>query len=362
MKVLTILGTRPEIIKLSQLIPLLDKLAGHKILHTGQNYTANLKDFFFNDLKLRPPDYSFESKSETTFEEIGKILVGTEKILRDFQPDRIVILGDTNSGLSAIVAKKMAIPVFHLEAGNRCFDDRVPEETNRRIIDSCSEVLMTHSKRSFEYLIREGYHPSRVFNVGNPIKEVLDANQKKIDSSKKLKELGLKKKKYFLATLHRAENTNDKSRLEKFVEAFNKITQEYDMPIIWSIHPRTKNKIDAFNLRAKINRNIKTLDAMNFFDFVSLEKNCLCLISDSGTAPEEGSIFELPNVILRDSIERPEVIETGGTIVAGSDPESILLCVRVALNRRPNWKIAEDYLVPNWSQKVANIILGYHKI
>ncbi|MCL4397633.1 UDP-N-acetylglucosamine 2-epimerase (non-hydrolyzing) [Patescibacteria group bacterium] len=361
MKILTIIGTRPEIIKLSVLMPLLDQLCDHKILHTGQNYTANLKDIFFKELGLRAPDYSFESQSSSPFKSIGKIMVGAEKVINSFRPDRIVIFGDTNSGLSAIVAKKMGIPVFHLEAGNRCFDDRVPEESNRRIIDTCSALLMANTERARDLLIHEGYHASRIYVVGNPIKEVLDRYAEKINSSQKLEELQVKEKKYFLATLHRTENTNDLKRLANFVSAFNSIVRRYRLPFVWSVHPRTKDKLSKLTSGIKLDKGITIVEAMGFFDFVKLEKNAYCVLSDSGTEPEECTLFGVPNVALRDTNERPEAIEAGSNILSGANADSVLLSVETVLSQRVNWTIPEEYLVPNWSNKVAKVLLGYRE-
>lgn len=360
MKVITILGTRPEIIRLSRVIPVLDKYCDHIVVHTGQNYDKNLNDIFFTDLKLRQPDIILDSKSDGAMEQVGKILSGCEKIFQEERPDRILILGDTNSALSAIVAKRMGIPVFHMEAGNRCYDDRVPEEVNRRIVDHSSDILLPYTERSRANLLKEGIQGEKIYVTGNPILEVLNYYQEQIDGSETLEKLGLTKGKYFLVTLHRTENVDDSTRLEKYIASFSKIYEKYRMPIVCSVHPRTKSQLAKQNKSLDI-EGIVSLDPMGLFDFVHLEKNAFCLLSDSGTVQEECALFNVPNITLRDVTERPETIEAGSNFIASCDPEMILKAVEYATSETSKWNAPSEYLVDNVSNIVARIVLGYWK-
>lgn len=358
MKILTILGTRPEIIRLSRIISLLDKFCDHKVVHTGQNYDRHLSDIFFEELKLRQPDIILDSKSDNVSEQIGKILSGCERVMVKEKPDRVLILGDTYSGLSAIVAKRLRIPVFHMEAGNRCYDDRVPEEVNRRIIDHSSQILLPYTERSRANLLREGIPGERIFVTGNPILEVLNYYKKNIDSSQALEKLNLKKNKYFLVTLHRAENVDVKERLSNFIEGLTKVYKKYQMPVICSVHPRTKSQLIKQNQNLS-KEGIVALEPLGLFDFVHLEKNAFCLLSDSGTVQEECAIFGVPNVHLRDVTERPETLEAGSNFITGCNPESILRGVDLVTQTNNLWTAPPEYLVKNVSQTIARIILSY---
>jgi len=358
MKVITILGTRPEFIRLSQILPKLDHACEHIIIHTGQNYSQKLNEIFFKELGLREPNYFLESKSKTPMEQIGKILFGCEKIFKKEKPDRVLILGDTNSSMAAITAKRMGIDVYHMEAGNRCFDDRVPEEVNRRIIDHSSDILMPYTERSRMNLLREGIPGERIYVTGNPIKEVLDFYKKKIDSSEILKDRNLEKKKYFLVTLHREENVDTKERLAGFVKALEQLHEIYKVPVIWSVHPRTRKRLEEHNHNVN-EKGIHLLEPLGLFDFVNLEKNALCVLSDSGTVQEECSIFNIPNVTLRDVTERPETIEVGSNMISGGEPEVILRCVKTVLEQKSQWNPPPEYLVNNVSQTVVKIVLGF---
>jgi len=286
LKVLTVLGTRPEIIRLSRVIEKLDGCADHVLVHTGQNYDKNLDDIFFKQLSVRKPDYYLGAKGSFA-EQVGIILKGMENALIEEKPDKVLALGDTNSALSVLVAKRMGIPVYHMEAGNRCYDDRVPEEVNRRIIDHSSDVLMPYTERSRINLLREGIPGERIFVTGNPIKEVLDHYEKKIDSSKIIQNLGLKNGNYFLATLHRAENVDVPERLDNFVKAFNTVAAIYKVPIIWSVHPHTRKRLQ----KRKLDKRIMAIEPLGLFDFVKLEKNAMCVLTDSGTVQEECCIY-----------------------------------------------------------------------
>jgi UDP-N-acetylglucosamine 2-epimerase (non-hydrolysing) len=272
MKIMTILGTRPEIIRLSTIIPQLDKLSDHILVHTGQNFDKSLNNVFFEELGLRSPDYYFNTKTDSVMEQISRIIFESEKVIQKERPDRLLILGDTNSGMSAFVAKRMGIPVFHMEAGNRCYDDRVPEETNRRVIDHCSDILMPYTERSRDNLLREGIPSNRIYVTGNPIKEVLNKYSAKIDSSNIISRLKLQKYKYFLLTLHRAENVDIPERLQCFIEALEALAGEHKMPIICSLHPHTRAQLNK--QKKELDENwIVPLEPLGLFDFISLEKN-----------------------------------------------------------------------------------------
>jgi UDP-N-acetylglucosamine 2-epimerase (non-hydrolysing) len=356
LKVLTVLGTRPEIIRLSRVIGKLDQSADHVLVHTGQNYDKNLDDIFFKQLNVRKPDYYLGAKGSFA-EQVGIILKGMESALTKEKPDKVLALGDTNSALSVIVAKRMGIPVYHMEAGNRCYDDRVPEEVNRRIIDHSSDILMPYTERSRMNLLLEGIQGERIFVTGNPIKEVLDHYQKKIDSSKAIQTFGLNKGKYFLATLHRAENVDVPERLDNFVKAFNALASTYKVPIIWSVHPHTRKRLQ----KRKLDKRIMAIEPLGLFDFINLEKNAICVLTDSGTVQEECCIFKVPNVTLRDVTERPETIEVGSNILSGSEPGKIRKCVELALENPCNWAPPKEYLVPDVSSAVMNILTGYKR-
>jgi UDP-N-acetylglucosamine 2-epimerase (non-hydrolysing) len=358
MKIMTVLGTRPEIIRLSTLIGKLDRACDHVFVHTGQNYAESLNDIFFRDLSVRRPDYLLGIKSNSFGEQIGRIIAETEKIMVKERPDKLLILGDTNSGLSAVTAKRMGTPVYHMEAGNRCYDDRVPEEVNRRIIDHCSDVLMPYTYRSKENLLREGIARERIFVIGNPINEVINHYRAGIDASQVFSQLGLAAGKYFLVTMHRAENVDIKDRLENLVKSLEMIAEQFGLPIICSLHPRTKSKMEEFGLPFDGVR-VKYLTPLGFLDFIALEQKALCVLSDSGTVQEECCILHVPNITIRDVTERPETIECGSNILAGSNPDSILSILDLILKRNPSWRPPDEYLEKNVSDRVVNILFGY---
>ncbi len=358
MKVMTILGTRPELIRLCLIVKKLDKLCDQVLVHTGQNYDPNLNDIFIKQLGIRKADYFLEAKGSFG-EQAGIILTKLEDIINKEKPDAFLVLGDTNSSLGAIMAKRLGVRVFHMEAGNRCYDDRVPEENNRRIIDSQSDILLPYSERSRANLIREGVDGNRIYVTGNPIKEVLDHFKKEIDKSNIIQKLGLQKNKYFLMTLHRAENVDPEVRLAKFVEAFNETHDNYKMPMIWSVHPRTKKRLSE-NPSLKINKGIKLVDPLGLFEFNNLQKNAYCVLSDSGTAQEECSIFDVPTVTLRDVTERPETMEAGSNFISGCEPEDILRGIKTVTESENNWTPPQDYLTKNVSDIVTKIVLSYY--
>jgi UDP-N-acetylglucosamine 2-epimerase (non-hydrolysing) len=354
-KVVTILGTRPEIIRLSRVIPLLDRLCDHVLVHTGQNFERILSDVFFDELGVRAPDHLLACRGDSTMEQVASILVETERVLSTERPDRVLILGDTNSALAAIAAKRLGIPVYHMEAGNRCFDDRVPEEVNRRIVDHSSDVLLPYTERSRANLLREGIAPDRIHVTGNPIAEVLDFYASRIDGSDVLVRLGLTPGRYLLASLHRAENVDVPSRLAAFVEAFGRLHRERQVPVVWSVHPRTRSILDERG--PALPDGIAAIEPVGLFDFVHLERHALCVLSDSGTVQEECCILRVPSVTLRDVTERPETLEVGSTLLSGAEPDSIVEAVCVALATPPDWTPVPEYLVRNVSSVVAQLVM-----
>jgi len=358
MKVMTILGTRPEIIRLCRVVERLDRLAEHVLVHTGQNYDPNLNEIFFEELGVRRPDRFMGVRGNSFGEQIGQIIAETERVLTEERPDRLLLLGDTNSALSAIVAKRMGIPVYHMEAGNRCYDDRVPEEVNRRIIDHSSDILMPYTERSRTNLLREGIAGRRVFVVGNPINEVIEHFTPSIDASDVLERLGLAAGGYFLVTMHRAENVDVESRLRGLFDALSRVRKEYSMPVVCSLHPRTASKMQAFGLTVD-DDGIILAPPFGLFDFIALEKSAFCVLSDSGTVQEECCILKVANVTIRDVTERPETVECGSNMLSGAAPEDILRCVRTVLDQRPAWRIPVEYQEEHSSAIVTKIVLGY---
>lgn len=358
MKIMTIFGTRPEIIRLSLIMKTLDKYCEQLTVHTGQNFTESLSDIFLKELEIRTPDINFGIRSKSFGQQIGQILEKTDEVLDVYKPDKILILGDTNSALSSIVAARKGIPVFHMEAGNRCFDNRVPEEVNRRIVDHSSTILLPYTSRSKENLVNEGIERERVYVTGNPIKEVLDSYADKINESSALDRFSVGKNDYFLVTLHRAENVDISDRLAKIFKGFEAIVDKYNKKILISVHPRTAEKLDEFGIKAKSEKMI-LFEPLGFFDFVNLEKNAYAVLSDSGTVQEECAIFGVPNVTLRDVTERPETIECGSNILSGAETSSILTALDIAVSNAKLWQPPEEYLVNNVSETVAKILLGY---
>jgi len=358
MKVLTLFGTRPEIIRLSRVIPQLDRFCEQILVHTGQNYDPNLSDVFFQELGVRQPDVHLGVRASHFAGQLGQILACTGEILEKERPDRLLILGDTNSGLAAVVAARMGIPVYHMEAGNRCYDDRVPEEINRRIIDHCSDVLMPYTYRSKENLLREGIERQRIFVIGNPIYEVLDAYAAQIQASDVLQRLRIQAGEYLLVTMHRAENVDDPTRLERLLKGLSRLADMHRQPIVISLHPRTADKMRQFDLDPESER-VRLLTPLGFFDFVKLERSARCVLSDSGTVQEECCIFQIPNVTIRDVTERAETIECGSNILSGDAPEAIVRAVDIVLHSVSEWVPPAEYTVKHVSTAVAKIVLGY---
>ena len=356
MKIMTVLGTRPEIIRLSRVIPLLDALCDHVLVFTGQNFEPRLSDIFFEQLQVRTPDQWLSCQADSAMGQVGAILAGVDALLAREKPDRFLILGDTNSALSAIAAKRRGIPVFHMEAGNRCFDPRVPEEVNRRIIDHASDVLMPYTANSRDRLLREGFPIDRVYVTGNPIYEVLTHYASHIEASDVLDRLGLSPGGYFLVTLHRAENVDDPQRLDKFAEGLASVHRAYGLPVLVSLHPRTRNRLQATG--RNLGQGVIAMEPAGFFDFVSLEKNAKAVLSDSGTVQEEGCIFGLPTVTLRDVTERPETLEAGSNFLSGCEPEDLLRGLRLALENDSPWTPPAEYLAPAVSRTVAKLLFS----
>lgn len=357
MKIITILGTRPEIIRLSCIIEKLDGICEQVILHTGQNFDRNLNEVFFEELGVRQPDHYLGAKG-TFGEQIGTILAETERVLLKEKPDKFLVLGDTNSSVAAIMAKRLGIPVYHMEAGNRCYDDRVPEEVNRRIIDHSSDVLLPYTERSRQNLLREGIPGQRIFVTGNPIFEVIQHYEPKIQQSRILQTLGLQEKNFFLVTMHRAENVDVEERLQAFVATFDRLQREYGFPVIISTHPRTRLRMRALGLEAA-NPEVRFMDPFGFFDFITLERQAFCVLSDSGTVQEECAIFGVPNVTIRDVTERPETIECGSGVLSGAEPSRISLLVKLATGCSQAWSAPPEYLKPEVSETVLKVLLGY---
>ena len=359
MKVLTVLGTRPEIIRLCRVIPLLDRHAEeHVLVHTGQNYDDRLSGIFFDELGVRPPDVHLGIRANGFGAQIGAILEKGEALLREHKPDRVLVLGDTNSGLIALVARRLGIPVYHMEAGNRCYDDRVPEETNRRVIDHSSTVLLPYTERSRANLLKEGIPGERIYVTGNPIGEVMHHFRAGVQMSKVHEELGVARKGYFLVTLHRAENVDHESRLRGFIDALQRLHKTHGLPVVMSTHPRTKSKIDGFGIDTS---GLIALPPFGFLDFLALEEHAACVLSDSGTVQEEASILGVPNVTLRDVTERPETVECGSNLLAGGDPDRILSAARLALERGGRWTAPPEYRAENVADTVVRIVLGYRQ-
>ena len=357
MKVVTIVGTRPEIIRLSRVIPLLDRFCTHLLVHTGQNYDPLLSDVFFAELGVRAPDVHLGITATGFAGQVGALLPGVAAVFEREQPDRLLVLGDTNSGLAALVAARMGIPVFHMEAGNRCYDDRVPEEINRRVIDHSSSVLMPYTVRSKENLVREGIERERIFVTGNPIHEVLTYYAPQIDASDALRRFAVEPKRFFLLTMHRAENVDDPARLARLVEAVVRVSSEHGLPVLFSVHPRTADRL----LRAGLTpaaAQVRMLEPLGFFDFVKLEREARAVMSDSGTVQEECAIFRVPNVTIRDVTERPETIECGSNILSGADPDALSNAMRLVLELPADWTAPPEYETPHVSRIVTRIVLG----
>ncbi|MBA4310825.1 MAG: UDP-N-acetylglucosamine 2-epimerase (non-hydrolyzing) [Chlorobiaceae bacterium] len=358
-KIMTIVGTRPEIIRLSSVIQKLESSNSvqHILVHTGQNYDYELNEVFFEDFKLRKPDYFLNAATGNAVETIGNILISIDPILNTEKPEAILVLGDTNSCLCALAAKRRKIPIFHMEAGNRCFDQRVPEETNRKIVDHISDINLTYSDIAREYLLREGLPADRVIKTGSPMYEVLNDKKEDIENSNVLERLNLKRNQYFLVSSHRDENINIESNFLKIVEILNSIAEEYDIPVIVSTHPRTQKMIN--NKKVVFNKNIQLIKPLNFSDYNKLQINAKVVLSDSGTISEETSILGLKSLNIREAHERPEAMEEGATMMVGLNTDRILQAIQILEEEIVPPKVVSDYSKTNVSEKVLKIITSY---
>lgn len=364
MKVMTIVGTRPELIRLSQIIPLLDKYCDHTFVYTGQNYDKNLKDIIFKDLNLRKPDVLgswWSGDRPRISRDINNVLTTAEEAIEEFSPDKLLILGDTNSGLSAIVAKRLGVKVYHMEAGNRCYNDSVPEEINRRIIDHCTDIWMPYTTRSKHYLLREGIPEDKIFVIGNPIFEVLYKHSDMAMNSTILEQLGLEANEYFLVTMHRSENVDSPEIIDYLQKAFYQLKEKY--PVVISVHPHTRLRLN----NKYYTNGIILSEPFNFTDFVSLESNAYCVLTDSGTVQEECSILKIPHVIIRTANERLETVESGSSIICGYKPKDIMHGVNVATNLTQSlhenaleMSFPKEYKSLDVSKIVTKIILGVY--
>ncbi len=363
LKVMTVVGTRPEIIRLSRVLSALDasEAVEHIIVHTGQNYDYELNQIFFEDLGLRKPDYFLEAAGKTATETVGNILIKIDPLLEELKPEAFLVLGDTNSCLCAIPAKKRQIPIFHMEAGNRCFDQRVPEETNRKIVDHTADVNLTYSDIAREYLLREGLPADRIIKTGSPMFEVLNHYLPQIESSDVLSRLNLEEGKYFVISSHREENINSEKNFRGLMESLNAIAEKYQYPIIVSTHPRTKNMIDKMQIEMR--PEIQFLKPLGFHDYNALQMRSFAVLSDSGTISEESSILNFRALNIREAHERPEAMEETSVMMVGLSPERILQGMtqlqQQKIGKERNYRLVSDYSMPNVSEKMVRIILSY---
>jgi UDP-N-acetylglucosamine 2-epimerase (non-hydrolysing) len=360
MKCMTILGTRPEIIRLSGVIAALDGSTEHILVHTGQNYHDRLDGLFFRELGVRQPDEYMGIRADSFSDQIGQILTSSERVFLKYRPDRLLILGDTNSGLATIVARRLGIPVYHMEAGNRCFDDRVPEEVNRRVIDHSSTILMPYTYRSRDNLVAEGIHRDRVIVTGNPIYEVISRFSPQIAGSDAMNRLGLVHRRFFLVTMHRSENVDKERCLRRLIACLIRLCEEYGYPVIVSLHPRTESKIKDFGVDTS-RPGLRFLPPLGFCDFLRLEQEAFCVLTDSGTVQEETCILGVPNVTIRDVTERPETLECGSNLLAGTEPTSVLRAVSFATQCGRSWSPPPEYLRSDVTSIVCRVLLSYRE-
>lgn len=360
LKVLTLVGTRPELIKLSRVIPLLDKYTQHTFVHTGQNYSDQLSAIFFKELKIRKPDFQLDVAGNTAMKSIAQVLEKTDEVLEQVKPDALLVLGDTNSALAVLAAKRKKIPVFHLEAGNRSFDDRTPEEINRRIVDHVSDINMTYSERARQNLVREGFSPDRIFCIGSPMKEIFDFYGLEIDKAEVLSRLQVVVRKYIVVSLHREENVDDLEKLKSLISSVEEMAKYFGLEVLFSTHPRTRERLKSVSIGS--NSRITFLDALGFFDFVKLQRSAFCVVSDSGTLTEESSLLSFPAVTLRNSHERPEGADVGTLLMSDANSQILIRSVTIAVDQYQAGVIPEqvkDYLVSDFSWRVLKTISSY---
>lgn len=359
---MTIVGTRPEVIKLSRVISELDTHTEHVLVHTGQNFDFELNEIFFQQLGIRKPDIFLDAARETAAETIATVIAASDKAYAEVSPDALLVLGDTNSCLSVIPAKRRKIPIFHMEAGNRCFDQRVPEEINRKIVDHISDINLTYTEHARRYLLAEGLRPETVIKTGSPMKEILDFHQQGIESSGALEQLGLDANHYFLVSMHREENVDSDDHLNKLLASLDAIAKKHQMPIIVSTHPRTRSRLDAMGYHGR-DELIRFMKPLGFYDYIKLQTRAACVISDSGTITEEASILDFPAITIRQTHERPEGMDEGTVVMSGLAQSRILQSIDMVRahasgNRRP-FRLVRDYDTDNVSRKVVRIILSY---
>ena len=357
MRVMTIVGTRPEIIKLASTIKELDKYTDHILVHTGQNYDYELNQVFFKDLGLRKPDVYMDAAGENAAQTIGNVIIKSDEVFKEYKPDAVLLYGDTNSCLAVISAKRNKIPVFHMEAGNRCFDERVPEELNRKVVDHLSDINLVLTEHARRYLIAEGIRSETIIKTGSSMLEVLKSNMEQIDSSDVLNKLNIKKNNYFVLSLHREENVDNEENFSHLIRAVNDIAEEFKMPIIFSAHPRTRKKIESDNI--KFNGLVKYMKPLGFNDYNKLQKNAFCVISDSGTITEESSILGFPGITIRQAHERPEGMDEGTIIMSGVESKDIIDSIKVVTSNKIIPHIVNDYNVEHVGIKVVKIIMSY---
>lgn len=359
-KVMTIVGTRPELIRLSRVIELLSQSVKHVLVHTGQNYDHKLNEIFFEELEIPRPNHVLDTNTESLGTLLGTMISESERVLLEERPDAVLILGDTNSALAAIIAKRLRIPVYHMEAGNRCFDENVPEETNRRLVDHIADFNLVYTEHARRHLLSEGLPHRRIYLTGSPMKEVLDYYAEHIDASPIIEELGLERARYFVASMHREENVDDSDCLRKLVAALTTLAEKSEWPIIVSTHPRTRRRLKEFGLTTEA-RLIRFEEPFGFFAYNKLQKNAAAVLSDSGTVTEESALLGFPAVTIRSSMERPEGLDTGAIVLTGLEPEKIVSAVEAVVEQRAAGlrpPTPRDYMVDNVSQRVVNLILG----
>ena len=361
LKLMTVVGTRPEIIRLSRVMAVCDKYFDHVLVHTGQNYDYELNEIFFTDLGIRKPDYFLEAAGKTGAETIGNVIIAVDKVLEEVQPEALLVLGDTNSCISVLPAKRRKIPTFHMEAGNRCFDMRVPEEINRRIVDHTADINLTYSTIARDYLLSEGLRPDQIIKTGSPMFEVLNFYRQKIEDSKVLTTLNLKENEYFVVSAHREENINSDKNFLDMVDMLNAVAEQYQLPVIVSTHPRTRKRIEEMGI--EFNPLIQLLKPLGFSDYNKLQLSAKATLSDSGTINEESSILNFPALNLRQSHERPEGMEEAAVMMVGLTAERVLqgldILERQDRSDKRTLRLVEDYSMPNVAEKVARIILSY---
>lgn len=357
LKVMTILGTRPEIIRLSEVIRRLDEVANHVLVHTGQNYDYELNEIFFEDLRVRKPDYFLAIDASSVGRAYGNILIESERVLVDEEPDAVLVLGDTNSAIAAIIAKRMHIPVFHMEAGNRSFDENVPEEVNRRIVDHIADFNLVYTENARRHLIAEGLPHRRIYLTGSPLREVLDVHRDAIRESPILDKLGLAEGGFFLASVHREENVDDVGRLRAVLECLSTVAERWKLPVIVSTHPRTRRRLEALP-QAAVSGNITFAKPFGFHAYNKLQTSAKCVISDSGSISEESSILNFPAVTLRDSMERPEALDAGSIVITGLDPETLIEAICLVEKRDRPISVPAGYDITDTSMRAISLIIG----